>query len=89
MSYPFIINSYTDFHFYLLLFYFFLGRVPEEAPISEEEQKILNVFREKEGANIDKHGISLMTQLRFIRGFNQDANPEEKSLQMFSQMLVG
>jgi len=62
--------------------------VPEDQPLTEEEQRRLDAIREAHRDRIAKHNVHYLTLLRFLRGYKDDPKPVEKSIEMLGKMLT-
>jgi len=63
-------------------------RVPESQPVSEAEQRFINELYKKFEKKFEKiQKPSMLTMLRFVRGYKSDQNPEKKSTEMLEKYL--
>jgi hypothetical protein len=63
-------------------------RIPENAPITETEQSIMDEMKTKLGERITTNNLSENTLLRFVRGYKDDEKPREKAIEMLTNMIT-
>lgn len=62
-------------------------RVPETQAISVVEQTTIDAINTQLAEKLKQHNVSEGTMLRFVRGFKDDAQPQQKAIDMLSAML--
>jgi len=63
------------------------GRIPEDQPLSKDEQETIDLMYKQLGDALDAANVSEGTMLRFIRGYKDDPNPQKKAIDMMRTML--
>jgi len=61
-------------------------RIPEDQPLSAQEQEILAAMKAQFGDRLKT--ISESTLIRYIRGYKDDPHPKEKAIEMLGKMLT-
>jgi len=62
--------------------------IPDSAPFTPDEKKILSAFAEKLGEQIAKHNVRDNTMIRFVRGYRHLENAAQVSLEKFTEFLA-